>query len=221
VAEYRSCQQCGTVFVPRREHARFCTVRCRLAWNRQHMGDPAVEVSALQWSSMAMSDTTQRLTDFRAWDRRRAFALIGEAVWWVTIVDATLVRHHPSAYDSVMRGQRPGERRRIEGTLTGLRFVRNRMGRDADPADFVRPEAARPGADDGRITTWTWRPVPQPALAWLPPRGQTWEMSRYRAYRAELADHTIGEIFGRTAAFLNLAAAEATPITDVSAHATR
>ena len=31
----------------------------------------------------------------RAWDKPRAFfGLIGEAVWWVTIVDGTLVRHH-------------------------------------------------------------------------------------------------------------------------------
>jgi hypothetical protein len=32
-------------------------------------------------------------------------------------------------------------------------------------------------------------------------------MTRYRAYQAQLAGHTIGEIFVRTAEFLNLAAA--------------
>ena len=31
--------------------------------------------------------------------------MISEAVWWVTIVDATLVRHHPEAYDGVLAGQ--------------------------------------------------------------------------------------------------------------------
>ena len=62
-------------------------------------------MSALQWSITAMSDTTERLPRVRAWDRPRAFAVIGEAVWWVTIVDATLVRHHPEAYDAVWRAR--------------------------------------------------------------------------------------------------------------------
>jgi hypothetical protein len=31
-------------------------------------------------------------------------------------------------------------------------------------------------------------------------------MTRYRAYQAELAGHTVGETFGRAAAFLQLAA---------------
>ncbi len=93
------------------------------------MGDPAGEVSALLWSITAMSDATERLSRVRALDRPRAFAVIGEAVWWVTIVNATLVRHHPEAYDRVMAGQAPEERALIEGTLAGLRFVRNRMGK--------------------------------------------------------------------------------------------
>lgn len=46
MAEIRTCEQCGTAFVPQREHARFCAVACRAAWNREHMGDPAVVTSA-------------------------------------------------------------------------------------------------------------------------------------------------------------------------------
>jgi hypothetical protein len=215
------CEQCGTVFAPRREHARFCSARCRVAWNREKMSDPVVEVNALQWSITAMNDTTERLPRVRAWDRPRAFAVIGEAVWWVTIVDATLVRHHPEAYDGVMAGQTPVERALIEGTLAGLRFVRNRMGNQVDYADFIHPAACRPGADDDRITAWTWNPVPEPTVASLPPRGQAWEMTRYRAYQADLAGHTLGEVFGRAAAFLKRAAANAHSITDPSVHAAR
>jgi hypothetical protein len=221
VADTRICEQCGTVFAPRREHARFCSARCRVGWNREKMSDPAVEVNALQWSITAMNDTTERLPRVRAWDRPRAFAVIGEAVWWVTIVDATLVRHHPEAYDAVMAGQTAAERALIEGTLAGLRFVRNRMGHEVDHVDFVHPRASRPGAGDGRITAWTWEWVPEPALASLPPRGQAWEMTRYRAYQAQLAGHTIGETFARAAAFLKLTAAHAPPITDTSARAAR
>jgi hypothetical protein len=86
-----------------------------------------------------------------------------------------------------------------------LRFVRNQMGYHLDPADFIQPEQSEPGADRG-VTAWRWRPVPEPDLGSLPPRGQAWEMTRYRAYQAQLAGHTIRETFGRVGAFLNLAA---------------
>jgi hypothetical protein len=221
MTDTRNCEQCGALFEPRREHARFCSARCRVAWNRVKMSNPAAEVNALQWSITAMSDTTERLPRVRAWDWPRAFAVIGEAVWWVTIVDATLVRHHPETYDAVMAGQTPAERRLIEETLAGLRFVRNRMGHEVDHIDFIRPAASRPGPGDDRLTAWTWKSVPEPPLASLSPRGQAWEMARYRAYQAQLADHTIGEVFARAAAFLKLTAANATSITDISAHAAR
>ena len=219
VADTRTCEQCGTSFVPRREHARFCSARCRVAWNREHMGDPQAGASALVWSITAMSETAERLARAREWDRPGAFAVIGEAVWRVTIVDATLVRYHPQAYDAVMAGQAPAQRQLTEGTLAGLRFVRNRIGDHAGLAEFLEPGQPGPGAGEGRITEWTWRPVPEPALASLSPRGQAWEMTRYRAYQAHLAGHTIGEVFGRATAFLKQAAAKAPSITDPSAHA--
>jgi hypothetical protein len=222
VADIRNCEQCGTSFVPRREHARFCSARCRVAWNREHTGDLEAGASALDWSVTAMSETIDRLPGVMEWDRPRAFAGISEAVWRVTIVDATLVRHHPQAYDGVLAGQAPAQRELTEGTLAGLRFVRNRIGDQADLAEFIEPGEPGPGAGDGRITEWVWKPVPEPALASLSPRGQAWEMTRYRAYRAHLAGHTIGEVFGRAAAFLKRAAANAHSITDCpSAHAAR
>ena len=175
----------------------------------------------MQWSVSAMSDTTERLPRVRAANQPRAFAVIGEAVWWVTIVDATLVRHHPDEYDAAMAGHAPAERRLIEGTLAGLRFVRNRMGQEVDHVDFIRPDSRRASARDVRITAWTWTSLPGPALDSLPPRGRAWEMTRYRAYQAHLAGHTVGEVFGRATAFLRLAAAGAPPIPDVSAQAVR
>ena len=166
-----------------------------------------------------MCDATKRLLEVGAWDRVQAFAVISEAVWWVTIVDGTLMRYHPEAYETVMGAQAPAERRLIEETFAGLRFVRNRMGYYVDHADFIKPEESRSGSDDGRITAWTWRSLPEPTLASLPPRGKAWEMTRYRAYEAQLAGHTIGEIFGRAAAFLKLASAKATSVTAVSSAA--
>jgi hypothetical protein len=190
------------------------------------MGDLNAGASALQWAITAMGDTTDRLPQVGVWDRPRAFAVIGEAVWWVTIVDATLVRHHAGAYDAAMAGKAPAQRQLVEETLAGLRFVRNQIGGKADTGEFIESDEAGPGkpgpgTGDGCITGWRWKPVPEPALASLPPRGQMWEMTRYQAYRARLAAHTIGEVFGPAAAFLKLAAAYAPSITGASVQAGR
>jgi hypothetical protein len=221
MADTRDCEQCGTVFAPRREHARFCSARCRVAWNRENTRDPETEASAFDWAITAMRDATGRLVRVTGRDRPRAFAVISEAMWWVTIVDATLVRYHPDTYDEVMAGQPGAERRLIEGTLSGLRFVRNRMGQYLDPADFIQPAESRSGPGDGGIMAWRWKSVARPALAPLPPRAQAWEMTRYRAYQAQLAGHTIEETFELAAAFLLLAAEAGQPATEVSLHAAR
>ena len=104
-AETRKCEQCGEEFTPRREHARFCSARCRVAWNRQHVGDPPAEEGALGWTIAGMRDTTDRLLRARALDAPHGFAAISEAVWWITLVDATLVRYHPDVYDMVLAGR--------------------------------------------------------------------------------------------------------------------
>jgi hypothetical protein len=185
------------------------------------MGDLKAGASALQWAITAMSDTTDRLPQVGAWDRPRAFAVIGEAVWWVTIVDATLVRHQAGAYDAAMAGQAPARRQLVEETLAGLRFVRNQIGSKADIGELIDPVEAGPGTGDGCITSWRWRPVPEPAVGSLPRRGQMWEMTRYQAYQARLASHTIAQVFGPAAAFLKLAAAYASSISGASVHAGR
>ena len=163
------------MFAPRREHARFCSARCRVAWNRENASDPAAGASALDWSITAMRDATGRLAAVTGRDRPRAFAAISEAVWWVTIVDATLVRHHPDTYDAVLAGQAQPERGQIEGTLSGLRFVRNRMGQYLDPVDFIQPAEGRSGsakgdgeAAGGCVMGWVWKTVPEPEVASLP-----------------------------------------------------
>ncbi len=204
MADTRNCEQCGTSFAPRREHARFCSARCRVAWNRHNASDSPAETGALEWSIAAMRETTDRLLRAGGLDRTNGYAVISEAVWWVTMVDATLMRYHPDIYGGVLAGQDTAERRITEGTFGGLRFVRNRMGYDADPADFIRPVDSRPG--NGRIAAWTWRSVPEPAFVSLTPRAREWEMTRYRAYQAQLAGRPIGETFIQTVTFLRLAA---------------
>jgi hypothetical protein len=118
------------------------------------------------------------------------------------MVDAAFVRYQPDAYHNVLASHGATERQLIEETFGGLRFVRNRMGYYEDHADFIDPLAG----NSGPIAAWTWRPVLEPGLASLPARGQEWEMTRYCAYQAQLAGHTVGETFERAAAFLQLAA---------------
>jgi hypothetical protein len=126
---------------------------------------------------------------------------VGEAVWWVTLVDATLVRYHPRDYETAL-GRKDVRRRKTEEALEGLRYVRNQLGRSADPADFVQSVTR----DDGS-TAWTWRPLPEPGLGALAPRARQWELSRFRAYQARLAGRDITRTFARCADFLAQAAA--------------
>jgi hypothetical protein len=154
----------------------------------------------------AMRETTDRLLRAEGWDIAHAFAAITEAVWWVTMVDATLVRYRPDSYSSVLAGLDGPCRATVEATFSGLRFVRNRMGYIADQRDFIRPQITEAGTAQGRVADWTWRPVRRPGVAALPARGREWELARFRDYRTELADHTIEDTFGRAVPFLMSAA---------------
>jgi len=193
------------MFAPRREHARFCSARCRIAWNRQHASDHPAQSAALGWSITAMQETTGRLIRASGWDLADGYAVISEAVWWVTMVDATLVRYQPDTYNSCLARQGPARRRVTEDIFAGLRFVRNQMGYHADHADFIAP-AESPAMTGAPVATWRWRPVPEPALEVLAPRAQDWEIARYRAYQAQLAGRPIGDVISEATAFLCLAA---------------
>jgi hypothetical protein len=205
------------MFTPRREHVRFCSARCRIDWHGRKPGDRTAEMSALGWSLAAMCEATGRLSRVQAGDRSRAGWVVGDAVWWVTIVDATLVRYHPEAYDCVLARRAAAEHRLIEDTLAGLRFVRNQMGREVDHVDFICPAGSGPG--DGCVAAWTWNPVPEPVPGPCLPRGQQWEMTRYRAYQAQLASRPVGTVFRRATAFLDLAIAQAASVPHVSTRA--
>jgi hypothetical protein len=166
-----------------------------------------------------MGEATQLLVNLTVFDRAGALAAIREAVWAVTIVDATLVRHYPDVYDAVLAAQPPAQRELTEEALAGLRFVRNQIAQQVDLATFVEPDLPEPGAGTGSVTGWTWTWVPKPELASLPSRSQAWEMTRYRAYQAQLAGHTVGEAFERVAAFLKMTAVHAASLNDLSAPA--
>jgi len=215
VNDTRDCEQCGTPFTPRREHARFCSARCRVAWNRADRANPAVGTSALAWAVAAMTEATERLPRVTGLDRRRAFAVISEAVWWVTIVDGNLVRYHPEIYDSELAGRSNANRLEVEETLAGLRFVRNQIGHDIDRGDFIRDVSGAAGPPHAR--DWTWTSLPEPTGELMSPRGLEWEMTRYKAYQSRLAGRPVVTTFRCAASFLKTVAAGVTPAEEVAA----
>jgi hypothetical protein len=204
----RGCVQCGAVFTPRREHARFCSPGCRVYWNRDHLTDAAAEERALEWSLTGMDDVIERLSMYRPADRPAASGAVAEAVWWVTIIDARMIRQYMDVYDAVLAAHVPAQHPVIEGTLAGLRFVRNQMGEDLQQAGVIEPPAD--GEGGGTVTAaWRWAHLPEPGLAGLPDHMQPWEMTRYQAYQDWLAGNSVGRVFQRVGDFLKLAASRA------------
>ena len=198
-SEVRECAQCGTPFTASREHARFCSARCRMAWNQEHDGVAAAPAVAIDWSVAAMTESAGRLAAAGSWELPRLAAAVAEMVWWVTLVDATLVRYCSSGYKKAL-ALKTARCRETEETLEGLRYVRNQLGRSADPTKFVRP------APCGGGSAWTWHPLPEPDLGTLATPARLWELSRYRAYQARLAGRDIVATFGRCTEFLAQAA---------------
>lgn len=190
------------MFKPLREHERFCSARCRLAWNGQDADGGQAGDAALGWSVAAMADAARLLATAGSLDLPHALAVIGEAVWWVTIVDATMIRYHREPYDQALAALDPAARKAAEGTFAGLRFVRNQMGYHTDPADFVEPRAAPGGSGAAPVAAWTWKPVPAPA-GQTGKRGWAWVLDRHRQYQTHLSGRPVGEVIASAAAFLS------------------
>ena len=121
-------------------------------------------------------------------------------MWWVTLVDATLVRYHLRDYERAL-ASKDVRRRKTELTLEGLRYVRNQLGKSVEPDEFVCPAVG----DDG-ASGWVWRPLPEPGLEGVALRARQWELSRYRAYHERLAERDIARTFARCSGFLAQAA---------------
>jgi hypothetical protein len=209
MAELRECAQCGAAFAPRREHARFCSTVCRMAWNTERSGVAAAPLVAIDWSVTAMTDAASRFTWAGTWDLPRTAAAASETVWWITLVDATLVRYHRRDYETTLAAQPAERRRKTEETLAGLRFVRNQIGCSVDPAEFIRRPDDVGGRASANAKAWVWRPQSAPSLKALSVSSRDWEMSRYRSYQARLAGRDVTSAFARCALFLEQAAAAA------------
>ena len=193
-----------------------------MVWHRERTGDPVAGDSVLQWSVPAMTQAVRALALVSGSDRQAGLASVSDAVWAVTMVDAAMVRRHPGVYDEVLVGALVSDRRLVEESLAGLRFVRNRIPDLAAVAGFVAPvvddraAAGDPAAELG-VMGWQWQPVSRPLPGRRRPRAQAWEMARFEAYQARLAQRPIGEVFQRAEAFLLQTAAGAAVIAGTGA----
>jgi hypothetical protein len=207
--------------MPRREHAQFCSRACRVAWNREQLGDVPVGSSVLEWAIGAMREATGKLARMRAWDRTRAFEAIIDAVWRVTMLDAALVRYYPSVYDDTLDHFSTAEQEVTEETLAGLRLVRNRVREPDDLAPFVESVTTDWGPSAGQVINGRWTAVPAPPPGSRSKSALAWEQARYRAYQNRLAGTAIGDTFERCTNFLLTTADHAMASTPADAPAHR
>lgn len=140
--------------------------------------------TALNWSIQAMHDATDRVNKISELDAARAFAAIGEAVWWITIVSDSLRHAHPTKYSRALELTTPNP----ADTILGLRSVRNRIGHQVDLVDYVKPIASRPDPGDGRITAWAWRHVPPPEQNQMTDGQHKWALRCHQAYEAAVVE---------------------------------
>jgi hypothetical protein len=158
-----------------------------------------LQTTALDWSVQAMCTATDRVNKIQAANLDEAFAAIGEAVWWITVVDDNVRARYGKAYSRAAQATspRPGD------TMRGLRSARNRITHEVEIVSFIEAIGSRPDPSDGRISGWSWCSTPPPT------RRTASDIAGHRAYEAALAGKNIVYTFGLATGFLRLALAVA------------
>jgi hypothetical protein len=158
--------------------------------------DPYRPTIAIGWSIESMNRAADRVNMVPPHDAVGAFAAIGETLWWVTLVNDTLRRRHPDAYDHALNLQTP----RVQDVIEGLRSIRHRLGHEVDLVEIIELVAARPDVyGDGRVTAWRWRAVPPPT------RSDGRDLKGYAAYQFAVEGRNIVDTFTQALCFLRQA----------------
>jgi hypothetical protein len=142
---------------------------------------------------------TDRVNRISSLDLPKAFAAIGEAVWWITIVNDSLKHGHENEYTTAVRLTSPSP----SETLDGMRSVRNRIGHEVDLVDFVYPAATRDSSPDGRITAWAWRSVAAPTRGKRSENEHARDLKLHKAYEAALAGQNVIQAFTLATGFFD------------------
>jgi hypothetical protein len=117
---------------------------------------------------------------------QEAFAVIGESVWWITVLDTSL--ESTPAYKKLL-----DESPSVRDTLRGVRSVRNRIGHEASIVDFVDLDYVFEIGDGAKYHVWTWKEVPSPKRA---------HDQDHQAYVSALQGEPVDETFRWAALFL-------------------
>jgi len=140
----------------------------------------------LEWSEWAMAAATDRLNTTAWHDVHLAFANLGEALWWICVVDEMLRELVGESYQEAQRAES------VEDRLRGLRYARNRFAHDGDVLEVV--DAGDGPQDYGSDGDWVWRDLPPASTS----RGRRFE----REYKAALCGVPVKETLNLVIPFL-------------------
>jgi hypothetical protein len=110
----------------------------------------------VEWSLWALDAAARRLHE-EAWHNvARAFAALGETVWWACLVDDILWEEGGGRYEQIRA------REGVDGSLMALRHIRNRFAHDNEVIGYLQPG---PGPEEyGSSGEWVWQPLPAATL---------------------------------------------------------
>jgi hypothetical protein len=148
----------------------------------------------VDWIVTAMNTAADRMIDVHWHQPERAFAAIGETLWWACSLDESLSKSFGDRY----RHARSKDSY-IESLILGLRYARNRYSHAVRLADHVEVTAVV-GSNwiGGYEANWKWRDLPAT------------DRSRRDsvAYAERLAQQDVKQALINALSFLRWAAAE-------------
>lgn len=123
------------------------------------MEDESLDLNSqapVEWTVAAMNSAADRMRDVHWHDPGRAFATIGEVLWWVCVLDEALRKRHGDSYVSILEADVD-----VKPLLAGMRHARNRFAHADEVVDFVEVSALIGSNWTGGYTAgWRWNVLP-------------------------------------------------------------
>ena len=108
----------------------------------------------ITWTEWAMNEAAGRAAKAVWHDPHRAFAGMGETLWWICALDDILKRAGNEEY---LRARRDNF---VDGPIKGLRHARNRFAHDGRVLDYLAVHEVAGDGGLGQHTEWKWLPLP-------------------------------------------------------------
>lgn len=112
--------------------------------------------ATFEWVVNAMNRAADRMIHVHWHEPDRAFAVIGETLWWICVLDEMLRTKNQSAYED----GRPKDER-ASSLLLGMRYARNCIAHSVDVLEYIEPTAVlRTIWASQYQASWRWRQLP-------------------------------------------------------------